>query len=542
MMHQNIFNNYVMPLLEASYNYVHRKNQAKTFNRFINSRLFSALGPSFFDTNGVATCGTPDNVIANCVPLNLFGGTGTITPEMTDYISSTMTDVTTTQLSVFNANASGVLFDLPAGSVHSAFGVEYRELDSEFIADQSIARIGYPLGKPVPPPNNYNVKSLYAEFNAPLLENKSYGKLDLNVGVHYGDYSTGESNTTLQGSFNYQPLDSINIRATYNEVFHEPSIDLLFAKPINTFPIAIDPCEAGSFNLLTVEQQSICLTQGVPQGGLLQADAQLRQITGGNPDLSPEVGVTKSLGVTWSPESIRGLSSSINWWQLDLKDGFNKLSLRENIFNCLDSGSAISTACQRVSRREDGSIISVLGGPINVSNTEVEGIDFDLNYTFSSDLGQFDLNLQYSKTLDNDTQDFASAPEQSLEGRFTNNTTYLDDKAQLSANWNYGVWGVTYVLNYIGNIHADLQNFNEFSLISNGGDFNTITQSIGSQAYNDLAVSYKFGIHKTNLTFGINNIFDKAPAFIESASNGGTQPATYRSFGRTWFLRWSTSF
>lgn len=527
---------------EASYNYGYRENKTKNFNQFINSRLLNALGPSFFDANGVATCGTPDNVVANCVPLNLFGGTGTVTPEMIDYISTTLTNVTKTQLSVFNLNLAGVLFDSPAGSIDAAFGAEYRELDSDFISNQPIRNVGPMLEKPMPPPNNYNVTSLYTEWNAPLLDNQSYGKLHLNIGARYDDYSTGRSNTTLQGSLNYQPSDSLVIRATYHEVFHEPSIDLLFSERFNSFPQALDPCESGSFELLTPEQQNICLAQGVPPGGLLQADAQLRLITEGNPDLSSETGVTKSLGLRWSPEYIKGLSTSLNWWHLDLKDGFNKLSLMENIFNCLNSSSADSAACQRVSRRADGSIIYVLGGPINVSTTHIEGIDFDFNYTFNHDFGQFEINLQYSKTLDHTTRDFARAPEQSLEGRFTNNATYVDDKAQFSATWHHEAWSIFYALNYIGNINADLQNFNQFDLINNGGNFNTITQSIGSQIYNDLAISYEFDFQETDLTFGINNIFDKDPVFIASAGNGGTQPATYRSFGRTWFLRWRMTF
>ena len=39
----------------------------------------NAIGPSFLDESLTAQCGTPDNPIGGCVPLNLFGGAGTIT-------------------------------------------------------------------------------------------------------------------------------------------------------------------------------------------------------------------------------------------------------------------------------------------------------------------------------------------------------------------------------------------------------------------------------------------------------------------------------
>ena len=59
------------------------------------SRLVPALGPSGLDDSGRLVCGSPDlttgrvpaaSIIPECVPLNLFGGAGSITEEQLAYV------------------------------------------------------------------------------------------------------------------------------------------------------------------------------------------------------------------------------------------------------------------------------------------------------------------------------------------------------------------------------------------------------------------------------------------------------------------------
>ena len=524
---------------EASYNSGIRERIDQDFGQFIGSRLALALGPSFFDTNGIATCGNTSTPIAGCVPLNLFGGTGTVTQEMLDYISATLSNVTQSQLDVFNANISGTLFDLPAGAVTSTFALEYRYEETDFTPDSSRVVGNATGGEARSLSGSYDVTSLSSEFNIPLINSETMGETTFNLGARYDDYSTSGSNTSLQGNIVYRPVDSLLIRATYAEVFREPSVNLLFAEQFNSFPQAIDPCESANFNNLTSAQQAICIAHGVPSEGLPQIDTQLRQILGGNPNLKPELGTTKTLGIAWSPTFLEGFTSTLDWWQIDLNGGFANINLPQTILNCLNSSSVASSECQRVSRRSDGSIDSVSGITENLTNTLTEGIDLGLNYVLSTDYGQFSFDLQYSKILNNHRQQFTGADIIELEGRFTQNTAYNEDRAQLKAVWNYGDWSVNYGLDYYSDLDADLQNFTG----AIHGVFETNTQHIGSQSYSDVAVTYTLPWQKTAITVGINNMFDKAPPFIESATlSGSTQPATYRTFGRSWFVRWNTSF
>ena len=517
---------------EASYNLGFRQSVSKSFGQFIGSRLSSALGPSFFNSEGVATCGTPDAVIAGCVPLNLFGGPGTVTPEMINYISATLINNTETQLDIFNANVSGILFDLPAGPVGSAFGIEYRDEGLSFTPDSSRFVGAATGGQVLPTSGTYDVTSLYGEFNLPLMDSETMGELDFSLGARYDDYSTVGSNTTLQGNLVYRPTDSLLLRATYAEVFREPNVNALFAGSQDSFPTANDPCNTDNFDDLPVSQQAVCLAQGVPQGGALQSDNQLRQLTGGNSNLSPEEGETVTVGLAWSPEFLDGFTTTLDWWRVELDQGFVRIALDDTIQNCLDTGDANSAECGLVQRRPDGSILRVVGTTQNAATIAVKGVDFTSNYVFGTDYGQFNLGFSYTRLIDNQQQDFAGAPNEEFAGRYSGQA-YNEDRAKLTAVWNYGDWTVNYSLDYYSGLDGDLQ----LITVEDGG-----IQEIGSQSYSDIAVSYAVPWQETTVTVGINNLLDRDPPFIESGFTGSTEPATYRVFGRTWFVRWKTRF
>ena len=101
----------------------------------LTSRVLPALGPSGPDDSGRIVCGTRDpatgrvptaNVIAGCVPLNLFGGVGTITQEQLDYLSVPLVNTGTNEQDVAEAVVNGPWGQLFGRPVQWVFGAEYR--------------------------------------------------------------------------------------------------------------------------------------------------------------------------------------------------------------------------------------------------------------------------------------------------------------------------------------------------------------------------------------------------------------------------------
>jgi len=517
---------------DASYNFGFRQRVDESFGQFTGSRLSNALGPSFYDANGVAVCGTPGNVIAGCVPLNLFGGTGTVTPEMLNYISATLVDHFESQLDVLNVNFTGLLFDMPAGPVGAAVGATYRDQGAKSSPDSAKVNDLVTGNTGAGVEGSYDVSSLYGELSLPLLGRESAaGSLDMNAGFRYDNYSTVGSNTTFQANLVWRPVDSLLLRATFAEVFREPGVGVLFGGQADSFPQAQDPCNNANFGNLTAAQQSICVAQGVPQGGWQQDDTQLKATVGGNPNIQPEQGETMTVGLAWSPEFLDGFTATLDWWSVDLDDGFNTLAVENVIENCLNSGSANSSQCANVIRAPGGDIVTVLAFVQNAATIKVEGIDAEFKYAISTDFGQFSSSLLWTHLIRRETTDFAGADVNEFEGTFDINSSsaFNQDQGRLNLGWTYEKWSASYHIDYYSAVDA------EYSFV--GG-----IQRVAAQVYNDVTVSYAVPWYESTITAGITNLFDKAPPYIDAGFNGSTDPTTYRMFGRSFFLRWKTRF
>lgn len=99
-------------------------------SNYVNlSNLRNSLGPSFIDAAGDYHCGTPDNVISGCVPVNFFNGVTGMTDEMVRYLTYNMHNSVKTGTTNLSGNITGDLLSLPHGEVSLAAGFEYRTND-----------------------------------------------------------------------------------------------------------------------------------------------------------------------------------------------------------------------------------------------------------------------------------------------------------------------------------------------------------------------------------------------------------------------------
>ena len=515
---------------QASINWGFRKNSTENFGTFNGGALALALAPAVVDASGNVSCSGSGAIFPGCVPLNLFGSPGTITQEMLDFIHQTDRETNNSRLQVLNLQLSGPLFNLPAGSVEMTLNAEYRKQKSRFktngnFTDHAPLNYGY---------RSSHVSSISSALNIPIL-NRQSGQLDANLAFRLDDHSVAGANNTLQAQLVYQTNKNFILHASYAQTLRQPSVELLFSQTVPGFLFVDDPCNTASFDHLSASQQAVCLAQNVPTGGVLQADPQLRFIKGGNPNLQTETGQNKTIGIKWRPALNHGLIINLDWWHVDISNGITTLNFEQALFNCLNSGDASSTQCQRVGRRNDGTIFAVFVGAINAAQATAEGLDFSINFDYPSDYGNFAFDLQYTKLLDSNRKEFDFDRQTDIDGRFTQNQAYNQDKAQINLNWQRNNWNINYRLNYLSDIDADLQ------LFSNSGT-GSFSQHIASQSYSDLAVTYAFNQQKSKLTVGITNLFDRDPPFIESGLTASTQGSTYRLFGRSWFVKWNSRF
>ena len=368
-------------------NGVYGDNKAKQtmFGNINANNLRIALGP-------LATC----NATPGCVPFNLFGGAGSITPAMMNWVGFVQHDSSQQKTSDFSANLTGGLADLQGGQLGLAVGVEYRHLSGRFDPDPIVAA-GFSSDIPAgPTKGSYNVKEAYAELNAPLLANKPMADLlEFDVAARISDYSISGSTTTFKGSVNYKPVKALRLRGSYAEGFRAPQIGELFGT-ISRFDQTIsDPCSNDSsaprnfLNDATVRAN--CIAQGVPaNGSYQQANPQVGVIVSGNDQLKAEKSKSWIFGGVFSPAIFPGLTIEYNHYNIDVSNAIQAFPADITLTNCVVNNDP--TACARVTRSFTGSgqVTRITGILQNIASVKTKGSDLNVAWrSRMTHLGRF---------------------------------------------------------------------------------------------------------------------------------------------------------
>ena len=486
----------------------------------INSdNLRIALGP-------VATCAAT----AGCVPFNIFGGAGTITQDMIDFVGFVQHDSSKQTSLDFTANISGSLFDLPGGPLGVAAGLEYRKQKGRFDPDP-IVSAGFSSDIPAQPTKGgFNVKEAYAEINAPLLSDRPFADLlELSGAVRYSDYSTSGSTTTFKAGANWKPIPDLRLRATWAEGFRAPSIGELFGT-FSRFDSAFDdPCSSNSALERSVaggDAQVIanCTSQG-GIGASTLPDDQLSVLTGGNENLKPETSKSLVLGGVYSPSFIPRLSLELNWYRIKIDDAIQAFPAQLTVTNCVYNNDP--SACARISRAISGDIIGINSQLDNIAGIRTKGIDFNVAYKSpKTAVGTFGLtwNNTFLRNFDILVPTAEGVQVISREG------TEVGSPSQAFPKWKS-----------VGIIDWDVANFGASltgRYIKSVRETNAVNK-IKSMFYTDLQVRFHAPSFSDNFGFalGVNNLFDvKAPACFGCDVNG-FDPTTYDVPGRYLYAR-----
>jgi iron complex outermembrane receptor protein len=509
-------------------NGVYGNNKAKqTFTGNINAdHLRTALGP-------VAVC----NATPGCVPFNFFGGAGSITGPMLDWVTFVEHDSSKQRTWDFTANLTGQLAELPGGPLGLAVGVEYRKLSGRFDPDPVVAA-GFSSDIPAgPTKGSYNVKEAYAELNAPLLANRPMAELlEVNVAGRVSDYSISGSTQTFKGSVNYKPVKALRLRGSYAQGFRAPQIGELFGTISRFDQVISDPCSNDSTaprNFLNDPiVQANCIAHGVPASGTFaQADAQLPVIVSGNPDLKPEKSKSWIFGGVFSPSIFPGLSIEYNHYDIQIKDAIQAFPAEITLSNCEVNNDP--TACALVTRSFSGSgqVTRITGIIQNIASIRTKGSDLNLSYrsrmtrvgrfgvTWNSTwLHQFDIILPSATgtTVIRRAGTEQGSPSQAFP-RF---------KSIGILDWDLANFGVSLTGRYISKLRES--------------DGNVMKDRM----FNDIQLRWSPPVLNRMLGFavGVNNVLNTHIPGCNTCSLNSFDPTAYDIPGRFYYARMSVKF
>ncbi len=492
-------------------NGLYGKNKADqtVFGNINAANLAQALGPD-------AGC------TGSCVPFNIFGGAGSITPAMLDFVGFEQNDSSKQKLWSVSANVTGGLLDLPGGTLGLAVGVEHRDYSGSFDPDPLVAA---GLGSDIPAQptsGGYNVDEIYAELNAPILAHQPFADLlELNGAVRYSDYSRSGSTTTFKGGVNWKPIPDLRLRASYSEGFRAPTIGELFGTPTRFDQELADPCSADQNPTGTVAAN--CATLGVPVG-YQQNNPQLSVVTSGNEDLDAESSKGWNVGAVYSPTFLPRFSIEANYYNIKIKNAIFS-DAGDKLARCVATLDAI--ACAAVSRTASGQIAQISGVLDNVNGINSDGLDLNLSYrTDELSFGRFGFTFNNTFLFNYDiivpTADGTSKISREGTEQGSPDQAFPEWKAIGIVDWDWHSFGASFTGRHIKEV-TESQNGNK----------------LNDRTYFDLQLRWQspdFADH-FGFAIGVNNMFDKDPPGCISCGLNNYDPGTYDVPGRYLYAR-----
>jgi outer membrane receptor protein involved in Fe transport len=364
--------------LDSYYQYGRNRNLLRYDDTLRIDRIYRGIDSVVNPRSGEIVCRSTLFFPADgCVPVNIFGA-GSVAPLARRYITEgraeQVQDVTE-QVAEFTTQGS--LFQLPAGSVSIATGINwrreavdntprrlpaslqsltvppaftqgYRGLPSAYVGSGIFERTVY---------NNfdgrYAVWELFGEAAVPLLADQPlFQKLTLHTALRYAHYSGSGTVAAWKGGLDWTLNDQLRLRATRSRDVRAGSLaerfDISSAGTVIT-----DPALAGQPSYAVVATRI------------------------GNPNVDPETTATWTAGLVYKPQPVQGLSISADYYDIRIGNAISVLGV-QNIINRCHAGKLQS--CALIARSfTDGRILAVNDLVHNVAGYRSRGVDLEVS-------------------------------------------------------------------------------------------------------------------------------------------------------------------
>ena len=408
---------------------------------------------------------------------------------------------------------SGDVFELGNGNmVVAAFGAQYRDLEYNDIADSLSEFRLDGRADPVFSINDasQDVYALFAEAIIPASDN-----LEIQLAARYEDYGDEEGGDTFDPKVGvrWSLNDTVMLRGSIGTSFQAPSIRNL----------------AGSVGSGALSDSATGVAAGSACGGVDSFNAA--QITTGA-DLDPQSATNFNLGAVFQRENFTG---SIDYWNYDYED---LIQTGDDFQDILDNECAtgIYTPDARVVRDSSGQLNSVISSFVNIGSVQATGFDLTANYEFGEVAGG-NLSLFGIGTLITDFDIDQDGSGNGFDGannrnRFIGFGSLPDTRLNIGLDWNSERHSARIVARHVGA-------YDDRTPTDDSRD------EIESQTFIDVQYGFVWDHSSsgtTNVTVGVNNLFDEDPAKIDDSERIAYDGEVADPRGRIAYLRARYSF
>jgi outer membrane receptor protein involved in Fe transport len=523
---------------ETSYVYARHQLTSNTNGLVGTEQLYYGLRVEPNPTQpGQFRCTDAGARAAGCVPINPF------LPYTQDQIDYLVVDAGQTGTSVQHdaqAFVSGELFDLPAGAISTALGLEYRTFSGNLDYDELINR-GLTTGNQIGDVEfqKTRTKEAFAEVIVPVLKDiPGIQSLTLEGAYRISDPDNGDSYDTWRYGGTWEPISGLRLRGNRARAVRAPAPGDLSGVG-QTFGVVNDPCTAARRNA-NATRAANCAADGVPAtyAPPLTVEQGVQGFVGGNPNLTPEVATTLTYGLVFAPEFLPGFTLTVDRFEIELEEVITTVGRQLKANLCYDTTDR--QFCGDLTRGTDPAVPgatyvlkSVNDQNANVAAINIKGFDVEARYGFDAPnlLGDepAQLSLQAIATIYDKAEQISLAGQEPTDllgaaGGSTSTQGYIKFQGNANVGYQAGGFGLNYNLRYIG--RADASPFLEGF------------PKIPDAWYHNARLSYAV-TENAELYFGVNNIGDNKPPFFPTGSSGtqalDTIPAFYDVFGRSYY-------
>lgn len=525
---------------DASFTYASTSSNEVTQNDFLRSRTRDAL------------LGCQPGSFNGCIPYNPFVPGG-VTEEAAAALGGTGILTGRTELLTANSYVTGALpITLPAASDSIAVvaGAEYRRESYRTLSDSNIQTGGF-TGRGGQTPNiegDYNVAEVFGEAIVPIVQGQRFAEeLFLELGYRYSNYSSSGGASTYKISAAWAPVSEVRLRGGYNRAIRAANVGELFSPESGGLWGGEDPCATGTPQL-TEAQCALTGVSAAQYGNINESPAdQYNQITGGNPNLSPESADTWTFGVVWTP--VNNLSATVDYYDISIGDRIGSIGSTNILRGCALTGDA--NLCNLISRNPNsGDLWSGTAGEPgvgsiqnltqNFGNLVWRGIDFNVAWAGDAPLiggnvsALFNGSIALEQTVD---------PLPGVNDAAAYDCVGVINPACSTSDWRHTA-RVSYDVGSWWSASLRWRYFSEMDYTLQDGSPGTTDQILVSNGNALEAISYfdlsgQFDVRdNARLTLGVNNILDEEPPLVGgSLTNNANSLTGYDQAGRYLFAR-----
>ncbi|KQQ32598.1 TonB-dependent receptor [Duganella sp. Leaf126] len=382
-------------------------------------------------------------------------------------------------------SANGEAFTLPAGPVRLATVAEVGKQGFSNRPDSRLNQGYFNLAGSDVTSGTRERAALGLEANIPLVET-----LTATLAGRYDRYSFADRHdgkATYNGGIEWRPARQLLVRATYGTSFRAPDMNYIYKA-------------RGTGYYESTTDYYRCAQAGQPAAACKYAPGA-DYVQTGSRDLRSEKGRSTGLGLVWSPSA--DFDVTLDYWNIKISDlvtNLNADKLLRDESACRLAGDLTSPTCAdtiaRIVRNpltalnKPGEINTIRVNPINAATTSVDGIDISGRYALRTrDFGVFTTRVNYSKTLDKHSRQFAGDPLIDDKADLQNHD--WRDKLNLSLAWNQGDWSNTLLLQRYGKV-------------PNAASDAYLTPTVLVNA----SIVYRLN-QRTTVSVAVNNLFNK---------------------------------